>query len=134
YQIIVPAQFQSFHSIAHTVAGSEKKNGRAHSTAAQFRNYLPTVYVWQHDIDDEKIELCPARELETGLAVPRKVDCEAGFAQAFGQKSSRFLFILDHQNSHRVDETYGSYASDASCEGGRAITRPASKNVIAAEK
>jgi hypothetical protein len=105
YQIIVRAQFQSFHSIAHTVAGGEKKNGRAHSTAAQFRDHLPTVHAWQHDIDDEKMNFVP-RELETGLAVPRKIDSEAGFAGLW-PKSGRFSSSITRIRSCRRD--VGSY-------------------------
>jgi hypothetical protein len=71
--------------------GSEKKNGRAHSAAAKFCDPRPTVFGWQHDIDNEKIELCRTRKLQTGLAVLGKIDSEARFTQTFGQKSRRFL-------------------------------------------
>src|SRR5437867_2215814 len=51
-EIIVCAQLESFHTVAHTVAGSKKKNRRENSIAAEFRNHFPAVLVWQHDIDD----------------------------------------------------------------------------------
>lgn len=47
---------------------------------------------------DEKIELGRASKLQAGFAVPREIESEAGFAQSFGQKSGRSLFILNHQN------------------------------------
>jgi hypothetical protein len=91
YQIIVRLQFKSFHLIVHTVACGEKKNGRARSAATQFRDHLPTVLVWQHDIDDEKIELGRASKLQAGFAIPRRINSEASFAQTFGQKAAVFF-------------------------------------------
>src|SRR5439155_12159673 len=100
YQVIVRTQLESFHPVAHAVARSKKKNGRANAVASQFRDYLPAVLVWQHDIDDEKVEPGRAGERQTGFAIPRKIDSEAGFAQTFGEKGGRFSFVLDQQNSH----------------------------------
>ena len=102
YQIIIGAQLESFHPVAHTVAGGKKKNGRTNPVAPQFRHYLPAIFVWQHDIDDKKIELDRARALQTGFTIPRKIDNETGLPQAFCQKSRRFRFVLDHQNAHRL--------------------------------
>src|SRR5437773_494044 len=100
YQVIVRTQLESFHPVAHTLAGGKKKNGRANPVTPQFRDYLPAVLVWQHDIDDEKVGSGRARESQTGFAIPRKIDSEAGFAQTLGQKGGRLSFVFDHENSH----------------------------------
>src|SRR5262249_8670990 len=62
-EIIVRAQFQSFNTVAHTVAGGKKKNRRANPIAAEFRDHFPAVLVWQHDIDNKKINFGCARFL-----------------------------------------------------------------------
>jgi hypothetical protein len=43
--------------VADTVASGKKKNRRAEPVVLQFRDHLPAVFVWQHDVDDEQIEL-----------------------------------------------------------------------------
>src|SRR5207249_6270916 len=101
YQIIVRAQLKPFYTVAHAVAGSKKKNWRAHPIAPQFRDHFPAVFSWQHDIHDKKVEPGRAREVQTGFAIARKIDNEARFAKSLGQKSRGFLFVLDDQNSHR---------------------------------
>ena len=94
YQIIVRAQLESFHPIAHTVAGGEKKNRSADPVAPQVRDNLPAVFPWQHDIDDKEIKFDRAREVQTCFTVAREIDRESGFAKSFGQKSRGFLLVL----------------------------------------
>ena len=101
-QIIIRAQLESFHPVAHTVAGGKKKYGRTNLVAPQFRYYLPAVFVWQHDIDDEKVEPARARRYQPCLAIAGEIDNETGLPQAFCQKSGRFRFVLDHQDAHRL--------------------------------
>src|SRR5439155_4318205 len=74
YQVIVRAQFEAFHPIAHTVAGGKKKNGRTNPAVPQFRDHLPTIFVWQHYIDNKKVELGRARALEASFTIARKID------------------------------------------------------------
>src|SRR6516225_8649461 len=97
-QIIVCAQFKSFHTIAHTVTRGKKENRRANSVAPEFRNHFPAVLMWQHDIDDKKIKFGRARLLQARLAIARKIDCKTGFAESLGQKSRCFFFVLDNEN------------------------------------
>src|SRR5215471_5882674 len=56
-QIVVRAQLQPFHAVAHAVAGGKKENRRASPVVSEVGDQLPAVLVGQHDIDDEKIEL-----------------------------------------------------------------------------
>src|SRR5437899_3819711 len=107
-QIIVCAQFESFHTVAHTVAGGEKENGRASPIASEVRNQFPAVLAWQHDIDDEKIKLLGARLLRAGFAIGRNLDRKTGFAQSLGQESRRFLFVLDYENPHNQKNEFRS--------------------------
>src|ERR1041385_3170619 len=108
-QIIVCAQLKSFHTIAHTVARSKKKNRRANPIAAELRDHFPAVLMRQHDIDDKKIKLGRARLLQARLAIAREIDSEAGFEEAFGQESRCFLFVFDNENSHcRKRDLFGS--------------------------
>jgi len=107
-QIIVCAQLEAFHTVAHTVAGGEKENGRANPIASELRYQLPAVLVWQHDIDDEKIKLLCARLLQTSFAIGRDIHRETGFAQSLGQESRRFLFVLDYENPHNQKNEFRS--------------------------
>src|SRR5436309_10197671 len=86
HQIIVRAQLESFHTVAHTVARGEEKHGGANTIAPEFSNHFPAILLWQHDIDDEKIEPACARLLQTGFAVARNIDSEPRFPQSLGQK------------------------------------------------
>src|SRR5205823_11530825 len=56
-EIIICAQLESFHAVAHTVTGGEKEDGRAHPIAPELRDQFPPVLARQHDIDDEKVKL-----------------------------------------------------------------------------
>ena len=107
-QVIVCAQFESFHTVAHTVTGGKKENGRANPIASELRYQLPAVLVWQHDIDDEKIKLLCARLLQTSFAIGRDIHRETGFAQSLGQESRRFLFVLDYENPHNQKNEFRS--------------------------
>src|SRR5438552_16285273 len=66
-QIIVCAQLESFHTVAHTVTGCKKENRRANPIASELRNQFPAVLAWQHDVDDEKIEFFCTRLLRPGF-------------------------------------------------------------------
>src|SRR4029453_5430206 len=100
YQIIIRTQLKSLHPVPDAVAGSKKKNRRPNCIAPQFGHDLPTVFVWQHDIDDEKIEPSAPRARQTGFAILRKIDNETGFAESFRKKRCCFLFVFDHENAH----------------------------------
>src|SRR5947208_17046518 len=56
-QVIVCAQLESFHTVAHTVASGKKENRRAYPIAPELRDHFPAVFMWKHDIDDKKIKL-----------------------------------------------------------------------------
>src|SRR6266853_1080671 len=99
-QIIVCSKLQSFHTVAHTVAGGKKENRRANPIAPEFRDHFPAVLVWQHDIDDKNIKFGRARLLQATLTIARKIDSETGFAESLGQESRCLLFVLDNENPH----------------------------------
>src|SRR6476660_10127139 len=99
-QIIVCAQLQAFHTVAHTVTSGEKENWGASAIAPELCDHFPAVLVGQHDIDNQKIKLFSARLLRAGFAIRRNVDRKTGFAQSFGQESRRLIFVLDYQNPH----------------------------------
>src|SRR5215831_7919087 len=99
-QVIVCAQLESFHTVAHTITSGEKENRRANPIAPEFCDHFPAVFMWKHDVDDKKIKLGRARLLQARLAIPRKIDSEPGFEESLGQESRRFLFVLDNENSH----------------------------------
>src|SRR5256885_813330 len=71
------------HTCSAISARDKKKNGRANPVASQFRDYLPTIFVWQHYIDNKKVELGRARELQASFTVARKIDGKSGFPQSF---------------------------------------------------
>src|SRR5437016_8570071 len=99
-EIIVRAQLESLHTVAHTVAGGKKKNRRASPIAAEFRDHFPAVLVWQHDIDDKKIKFGSPGFLQTGLAIARDLNRKTGFAEPFREETRRFLFVLNNENPH----------------------------------
>src|SRR5215472_5898032 len=99
-QIIVCSQLKSFHTIAHTITRGKKENWRANPIAPEFRNHLPAVFMWQHDIDDKKIKFARTRLLQASLAIARKIDSEPGFEESFSQESRCFLFVFDNENPH----------------------------------
>src|SRR6266496_4777096 len=111
-QIIVCAQLESFHTVAHTVPGGEKENGHANPIASELRNQFPAVLAWQHDIDDQKIEFFCARLLRSGFTIGRNVDRKTGFAQSLGQESSRLLFVLDYENPHNQKKNFEANLND----------------------
>jgi hypothetical protein len=133
-QVIVCAQLESFHTVSHTVASRKKKNRRANPIAPEFRDHFPAVLMWQHDIDDKKIKFARTRMLQADFAIERKVDCKTGFAQSLGQESRSFLFVFDNENPHcRKSDLFRAANLYCCCEEGAAITKPASRNVMAAE-
>src|SRR5881296_4608740 len=81
-QIIVCAELESFHTVAHTVAGGKKENRCANSIAPELCDHFPAVLVWQHDIDDQKIKFFCARLVRPRFAIGRNIDRETGFAQS----------------------------------------------------
>src|SRR5437867_6220264 len=99
-QIIVRAQLQSFHTVTHTVARCKKENRGANSIAPEFHDHFPAILMWEHDIHDKKIKFGRARLLQGAFTIARKIDCETGFAESFGQERRRFLFVLDNENPH----------------------------------
>src|SRR5881409_3771889 len=111
-EIIICAQLESFHTVAHTVAGGQKENRRANPIAPKFCDHFPAVLTWQHDIDDQKIEFFCARLLRPGFAIGRNVDRKTGFAQSLGQESSRFLFVLDYENPHNQKKNFEANLND----------------------
>src|SRR5215212_2067090 len=60
-QIIVCAELESFHTVAHTVTRSQKENGCTNVTRPQLSDDLPSAFLRQHDVNDQKIKLAPAR-------------------------------------------------------------------------
>src|SRR5437588_11785388 len=82
-QVIVCAQLESFHAVAHTVASGEKQNRRSNPIAPELRDHFPAVSMWKHDIDDKKIKLLSARLLQPGFAVGGDIDRETGCAEPF---------------------------------------------------
>src|SRR6267378_4765983 len=99
-QIIVCTELESFDTVAHTVASGKKENWCTHPLVAELCDHFPTVLVWQHDVDDQKIKFFCERPLQTSLAIVCNVDSKTGFTESFGQESRRFLFVLDDENRH----------------------------------
>src|SRR4029077_681739 len=91
-QIIVCTQLKSFHTVAHTVASGKKENRCTDPVVAELCDHFPTVLVWQHDVDDQKIKFLCERLLQTSLAIACNIDRKTGFTESFGQESRRFLF------------------------------------------
>jgi len=78
------AQFKSFHSIAHTVAAVRKRMGvpippRRNSATTSQPSLLGSMISTMR-----RSNFVVRAKLQTGFAVPRKIDSEAGFAQTFG--------------------------------------------------
>src|SRR4030095_16386261 len=105
HHVIIRAELESLYAITHAVARRQKNDRRLHLGIAQFFDERPAIFFWKHDIDNEEVELAGARSCQPHLAVGSNIDDEAGFAQAFCKKSRRLLFILDHQNSHKPDNS-----------------------------
>ena len=99
-EIIVCAQLEPFHAVAHTVTRGEKENGCANAIAPELRDQFPPVLVRQHDIDDENIELRCARQFRARFTIDGNIDGETGFPQSLGQERRRFLFVFDYENPH----------------------------------
>src|SRR5215813_9804158 len=159
HHVIIRAEFKSFYAIAHAITGCQKNDRRLRLGRAQFFNESPAIFFRQHDIDNEQVKPARTRCGQPGLAIEGEIDGETGFAQTLCQKSRRLLFIFDHQNSHTPDNLLlifapvlalisvlvskskrmgrtrerKTYETALSRPGGRAITSPASRNVVAAE-
>src|SRR2546423_7838498 len=84
YQIIICAEFESFHAVAHTVTRSQEENGCTHVTCPELSDDFHSVLLRQHNINNQKIEFICARLLEARLAVARDGDAKSGFAQSLG--------------------------------------------------
>src|SRR6266446_3955124 len=99
-QIIVCAQLESFHPVAHTVTRGQKKNGRANAIAPKFCNHFPAVLVREHDIDNQKIKLARASLRQPGFSIDCNIYRETGFPQSLGQERHGFFFVFDYENPH----------------------------------
>src|SRR5215831_10827406 len=106
HYVIIRAELETFYAIAHAVARSQKNDGRLRFRGTQFFHESPAIFFREHDIDNEKVEPARARRCKPSLAIQREIDGKTGFAEALRQKSRRFLFILDHQNSHKPDNSF----------------------------
>src|SRR5205807_9388075 len=161
HHLIDRTGLRRLHAIAYTGARGQRNGGRLHPGLAQFLGGSPAIFFRKHDIDNEKIKLARVRGRRPRLAVRGNIDNETGFTKTFCQKSRRLLFVFDHQNSHKADNPFlphsparasrqslksmseskrmgktrewTTYEIDLSRPAGRAITSPASRNVVAAE-
>src|SRR5437016_1477248 len=92
HYIIVRPELQPFYPVAHAVAGRQKDDGRLDLGRAQFFDESPSIFFWQHDVDDEKLEPARARRCQPSFSIEREIDDETSFAQPLCQKSRRLLF------------------------------------------
>src|SRR4029077_13380446 len=60
HHVIVRAELEPFHAIAHTVARRQKNDRRLHPGLAQFFDESPAIFFRKHDIDNEKVKLAQA--------------------------------------------------------------------------
>ena len=100
HEIIVRAQLESFYSILHAVARSEEENRHVNAAVSQFLDDGPAVFLRQHHVNNEKIGVRRQSEFHSGFTIACPLNGKAGFAQTFGEKCRRFLFVFDEQHAH----------------------------------
>src|SRR5882724_2231030 len=132
-KIIVCTQLESFHPITHTVTRGQKENGRANAIAPKFCNQFPAVLVREHDIDNQKIKLARASLRQPGFAIDCNIDSETGFAVPWPGTPPFFFRLRLRESALRKVRSLLVQQHYCFWEEGTAITRPASRNVIAAE-
>ena len=114
-EVVVAAGHEARDAVVHRVPRAEDQHRRPDPLLPHALDHLEAIEVGQHQVDDGDVVRAGRCQGETGLAVGRMVDDEAGFAQAVGHEVGDLRVVLDEQRAHRLQQNRngGSRATGA---------------------
>ena len=101
-QVVVGAEFEPAHAVAHRAARREEEDGRLHARLAQPAQHLEALHVGQHHVEQDQVVAAVGGALDAARAIGDDFDEEAVLAEALEDVLLRRRIVFDVEKSQCV--------------------------------